>query len=83
VKIALKLARVGMTMQEATIAAWNKRPGESFAAGEALYAIETDKVTQEVTAPHGGTLIEIWVQAGETVAVGGSVCLVDVALEGA
>jgi len=80
VKIALKLARVGMNMQEATIAQWFKRPGEGFAEGEPLYAMETDKVTQDVTAAHRGTLVEILVQAGESVAVGGPVCIVDIAL---
>ena len=79
-KVTLKLARVGMTMQEATIAEWFKQPGERFAEGDALYSIETDKVTQDVNATQRGTLIEILVPAGETVAVGGPVCIVDVAL---
>ncbi len=48
-KINLKLARVGMNMAEATIAKWHKQPGESFKAGDVLYDIESDKVTQEVT----------------------------------
>ena len=35
-KITLKLARVGMNMQEATIAEWFKQPGEAFADVRAL-----------------------------------------------
>jgi pyruvate/2-oxoglutarate dehydrogenase complex dihydrolipoamide acyltransferase (E2) component len=79
-RINLKLSRVGMNMQEATIAKWHKKPGETFKAGEALYDIETEKVTQEVTAPNDGTLIEVFVPAGEIAAVGAPVCSVDVNL---
>jgi pyruvate/2-oxoglutarate dehydrogenase complex dihydrolipoamide acyltransferase (E2) component len=80
VRINLKLARVGMNMQEATIAKWHKSPGDSFKSGEALYEIETEKVTQEVTATSDGKLIEIFVPAGEIAAVGAAVCAVDVTL---
>ncbi len=76
-RINLKLNRVGMSMQEATIAKWHKAPGDSFAAGDALYEIETEKVTQEVVAPAAGKLLEIMVPEGQTVEVGGVVCVVD------
>jgi pyruvate/2-oxoglutarate dehydrogenase complex dihydrolipoamide acyltransferase (E2) component len=76
-KINLKLARVGMNMAEATIARWHKQPGESFRNGDVLYEIETDKVTQEVTAPADGKLLEILVPAGEIAAVGAAVCSVE------
>lgn len=76
-KINLKLARVGMNMAEATIAKWHRQPGESFKSGDVLYEIETDKVTQEVTAPADGKLLEILVPAGEIAAVGAAVCSVE------
>jgi pyruvate/2-oxoglutarate dehydrogenase complex dihydrolipoamide acyltransferase (E2) component len=81
-RVNLKLARVGMNMAEATIAKWHKQPGEAFKTGEVLYEIETDKVTQEVTATSDGTLLEILVPAGEIVEVGGAVCSVDVKVGG-
>jgi pyruvate/2-oxoglutarate dehydrogenase complex dihydrolipoamide acyltransferase (E2) component len=68
--VELTLARVGMNMEEATIVKWRRQPGESFATGETLYEIETDKVTFEVEAPFAGTLREIRVQEGETATVG-------------
>ena len=37
VKVVLKLPRVSMNMEEATVTRWHKQPGETFAAGEALY----------------------------------------------
>lgn len=77
-KVNLKLARVGMNMAEATIAKWHKQPGEAFKTGDVLYEIETDKVTQEVTATSDGKLLEILVPAGEIAEVGAAVCAVDV-----
>jgi len=79
-RVSLKLARVGMNMQEATIAKWHKQPGESFKSGEPLYDIETEKVTQEINASGDGTLLEIFVPAGENAAVGAAVCAVDMKL---
>jgi pyruvate/2-oxoglutarate dehydrogenase complex dihydrolipoamide acyltransferase (E2) component len=76
-KITLKLIRVGMNMQEATIAKWLKAPGESFAEGDALYAIETEKVTQDVLATGPGTLLEILVPEGQDARVGQAVCVVE------
>lgn len=77
-KIKLKLVKVGMNMVEATIVEWLKQPGETFNEGDALYAIETEKVTQEVQASVPGTMAEILVSAGEDAAVGQAVCVVDV-----
>lgn len=78
-KIKLKLNRVGMNMSEATIVSWAKQPGDTFQAGETLYAIETEKVTQDVEATAAGTLLEILVPAGHDAQVGDVLCVVDVA----
>jgi pyruvate/2-oxoglutarate dehydrogenase complex dihydrolipoamide acyltransferase (E2) component len=77
-KVKLKLSRVGMNMQEATIARWLKQPGESFRAGEELYEIETEKVTQAVEASGNGTLLEILVPEGEEAEVGQELCSVEI-----
>ncbi len=78
-KIRLKLARVGMNMEEATVVKWHKQPGETFTAGDILYEIETEKVTQEVTATGDGTMLEILVPEGEVAEVGEEVCVVEAA----
>jgi pyruvate/2-oxoglutarate dehydrogenase complex dihydrolipoamide acyltransferase (E2) component len=78
-KVNLKLVRVGMNMSEATIAKWHRHPGDTFKAGDALYDIETDKVTQEVTATADGKLLEIIVPAGEIAEVGATVGAVELA----
>jgi pyruvate/2-oxoglutarate dehydrogenase complex dihydrolipoamide acyltransferase (E2) component len=77
VRVDLKLARVGMNMEEATIVKWHKQPGESFKAGEPLYEIETEKVNQEIEATSDGTMIEIYAHEGDIVKVGGQICVVE------
>lgn len=81
-RVNLKLARVGMNMQEATIVKWHRRTGESFKAGDALYDIETEKVTQEVTAPGDGRLLDIMVPEGGNARVNEPVCCVDLEMSG-
>jgi 2-oxoglutarate dehydrogenase E2 component (dihydrolipoamide succinyltransferase) len=61
---------LGESVTEATVAKWFKQVGDAVAADEPLVELETDKVTVEVNAPAAGTLSEIAVEAGSTVAVG-------------
>jgi pyruvate/2-oxoglutarate dehydrogenase complex dihydrolipoamide acyltransferase (E2) component len=82
-RVNLKLNRVGMNMQEATIIKWHKQVGESFKTGDPLYEIETEKVTQEVTASADGKLLRILVPAGEIAQVGAPVCAVEMQVGGA
>jgi len=77
-KVNLKLARIGMNMQEATIVKWHKQPGESFKEGDVIYEFETEKVTEEVTATATGKMLEIKVPADEDAKVGDVVCVVEV-----
>lgn len=47
------------TMTEGGISAWKKKEGQSFAAGDVLLEIETDKATIEVEAQDDGVLGKI------------------------
>lgn len=76
-KLNLKLVRIGMNMEDATIVKWHKSLGERFETGEAIYEIETEKVTQEVEATQAGTLSEIRVPEGEVAMVGDVICVVE------
>ncbi len=77
VKVALKLSRVGMSMDEATLTKWHKQSGDAFRKGEALYDIETEKVTMEVEAPCDGVMLELKVAAGDNAEVGQIVCIIE------
>jgi 2-oxoglutarate dehydrogenase E2 component (dihydrolipoamide succinyltransferase) len=61
---------LGESVTEATVAKWFKQVGDAIAADERLVELETDKVTVEVNAPAAGTLSDILVKVGATVAVG-------------
>ena len=76
-KAKLKLARVGMNMEEGTIVKWHLAEGSSFKIGDILYEVETEKVTNEVEAPGNGVLTEILVGEGEIALVGQDVCVVE------
>jgi len=76
-KVRLKLARIGMNMEEGTIVKWHVAEGSAFKSGDILYEVETEKVTNEVEAPCDGTLIEILVGEDEIATVGDAVCVVD------
>jgi len=61
----VKLPRLGQGMESGTIVRWLKSEGEQVAKGEALYELDTDKVTQEVEAEASGVLLKIAVPEGE------------------
>jgi len=65
----IRVPTLGESVTEATIGTWYKKVGDAIAVDESLVELETDKVTIEVPAPTGGTLLEITAQEGETVEV--------------
>jgi len=67
--IEITMPQAGQSMEEGTIVQWRKAPGERVNKGDILLEIETDKATIEVEASDSGTLEQILVPAGTTVAV--------------
>jgi pyruvate dehydrogenase E2 component (dihydrolipoamide acetyltransferase) len=67
---------LGLTMDEGTILEWLKHEGDSVSKDDALLVVETDKAALEVPSPYAGVLISITAQAGQTVAVGGTIAFV-------
>src|SRR5258707_11278078 len=61
----VKLPRLGQGMESGTIVKWLKSEGEEVQKGDALYELDTDKVTQEVEAEASGVLLKIAIQEGE------------------
>lgn len=59
----------GLTMKEGKLSKWLKNEGDSVQAGEAIFEVETDKITNTVDAAADGVLFRILVAAGQTVAV--------------
>jgi pyruvate/2-oxoglutarate dehydrogenase complex dihydrolipoamide acyltransferase (E2) component len=78
-RMRVKLPKIGMTMEEATVVRFCKQPGEAFRTGDPLYEIETEKISQEVEATGDGVMVEHAVAEGSTVRVGEPVCVIDAA----
>src|SRR5262249_54018245 len=68
---------LGESIVEATIASWLKHEGDAVQQGDTLVELETDKVNVEVPAEQDGVLQKIVKQAGEVVAVGDVLGLLD------
>jgi pyruvate/2-oxoglutarate dehydrogenase complex dihydrolipoamide acyltransferase (E2) component len=67
--IEIILPKLGFSMNEGVLAEWLVADGGEVKEGEPLFALESDKSTQEVDAPASGTL-RILKQPGETYGVG-------------
>lgn len=76
-RVRVKLPKIGMTMEEATVVRFCKQPGEAFKKGDPLYEIETEKISQEIEATGDGVMVEHAVPEGSDVRVGDAVCVVD------
>ena len=50
----VKMPQLGMTQDSGVIVSWLKAAGDAVAAGDALFEVETDKVTTEIVAEQAG-----------------------------
>lgn len=74
----LTLPRMGETMNEGTIVAWLKQPGEQFRRGDTLLEVESDKTNVEIPALEDGEMVRHLVSAGEKVPVDHPIAIVAV-----
>jgi pyruvate dehydrogenase E2 component (dihydrolipoyllysine-residue acetyltransferase) len=63
-------------MEAGTIVRWLKSEGDTVEKGEALYELDTDKVTQEVEADASGVLLKILAGEGEEIEVGKRIAVI-------
>jgi 2-oxoisovalerate dehydrogenase E2 component (dihydrolipoyl transacylase) len=71
------MPQLGETVTEGTVERWLKKAGDSVEKYEAFVEVSTDKVNSEVPAPVTGTIREILVQEGTTVATGTPIAIID------
>jgi len=64
------MPQLGETVTEGTVTNWYKQVGDTVRADEALFDVETDKVSTEIPSPIAGVLAEVLVPVGQTVKVG-------------
>ena len=63
------MPRLSDTMEEGTVAKWNKEVGDTIKEGDVLAEIETDKATMEFESFYQGTLLYIGLKEGESAPV--------------
>ena len=63
------MPQMGESIAEGTITKWLKKVGDSVQRDEPIFEISTDKVDAEIPSPVAGTLLEIKVGEGQTVAI--------------
>src|SRR4051794_6919482 len=66
----VSMPKLGETVTEGTVGSWLKNVGDEVAFDDPLFEVSTDKVDSEIPSPYDGVILEILVQAGETVPVG-------------
>jgi 2-oxoglutarate dehydrogenase E2 component (dihydrolipoamide succinyltransferase) len=69
-RIDVIMPQMGESIAEGTMSQWLKKLGDVVKRDEPIFEISTDKVDAEIPSPNAGTLAEVLVQEGETVAVG-------------
>lgn len=63
------MPKLGLTMVEGTIIQWFVKEGDYVNVGDKLFEVETDKLTNEITADTEGVIRKILVNQGDTAEV--------------
>jgi 2-oxoglutarate dehydrogenase E2 component (dihydrolipoamide succinyltransferase) len=74
--IEVKIPAVGESISSGVVSVWHKKSGDFVNAGDALFTLETDKVSTEITAETSGVLDAI-VPEGQEVKIGEVVATID------
>ena len=74
--IEVKIPAVGESITSGVLSVWHKQTGDIVSEGEALFTLETDKISTEVPAVSAGKL-QIQVDAGQDVRIGEVVALLE------
>jgi 2-oxoglutarate dehydrogenase E2 component (dihydrolipoamide succinyltransferase) len=65
--VDLKMPEMGEDVNEGTIAAWLKQPGDTVQEGEVIAEFMTEKVNVEFPSPASGKLVEVLHAEGDVV----------------
>lgn len=74
--VEIKMPDLATADSEVTIVRWLVEPGQAVRRGQPLLEIETDKATMDVESIASGTLKVVYAPAGERVAVGQLIAIV-------
>src|ERR1700680_1213774 len=72
----VKVPAVGESITSGVVSVWHKKSGDQVKAGDALFTLETDKVSTEITAEKDGVL-HTRVAEGAEVKIGEVVAVIE------
>src|SRR5688572_20508065 len=72
----VKVPAVGESITSGVVSVWHKKSGDQVKAGDALFTLETDKVSTEITAEKEGVL-QTKVAEGAEVKIGEVVAVIE------
>jgi len=75
--IEFQLPDLGENIESGDVVNVLVKPGDEIQANQPVVEIETDKATVEVPCPQAGRVVEVKVQPGDTVPVGGIILTLD------
>lgn len=76
-ELSVVMPKMGESVMEATIIQWLKQEGDMLLESESMLEVATDKVDSEIPAPYTGKLKKIIVQAGQVVAIGTPIAIIE------
>jgi 2-oxoglutarate dehydrogenase E2 component (dihydrolipoamide succinyltransferase) len=74
--IEVKIPAIGESITSGVVSVWHKKSGDFVNEGEALFTLETDKVSTEIVAEKAG-ILETKVPEGQEVKIGEVVAIID------
>jgi len=77
-RYTFRLPDIGEGIAEAEIVAWHVKPGDTVAEDQQIADMMTDKATVEMESPVSGTVIEVAGEAGDTIAIGSMLVVIEV-----
>ncbi|AAT28066.1 dihydrolipoyl dehydrogenase [[Mycoplasma] mobile] len=72
-----KFADIGEGLHEGLVAEIYKKEGDMVKEGEALFSVETDKVTSDIPSPATGKIVKVAMAQGDTIHVGQEIYYID------
>lgn len=72
----ITMPQKGLTEESAVISQWYAKKGDTVKKGELLFAIEIGKATFDVESEADGTVLELFCEAGDDVAIKSPVCVI-------
>lgn len=73
----VKVPKLGLTMDEAFITSILVKEGDEVKEGDALFEIETDKITTPIESEVDGTVAKICVEVEETYPIGEVMAIIE------